>query len=311
MNFTVYKITNNINNKCYIGSSINVKQRWQQEKNAAYNSKQISYNYPLSQAFRKYGIENFSFEIIKNNFLTLEEMWQYEKDMIIFYNSLCPNGYNQTLFTSCALQDPNVILKLNQRRAQKCALVDDKENILEVYPSYQAAARQNNYENNATHIREVCLGKRSSFHGKIFRQLDDNDKVIHQPLLSYKNRKRIIAFDPSINEKHIYFESILSASKILQLDRCSIQKCLKGNSRYSIVGGYIFRYVDDNNDIIPNQIDLTKKIEEYNDINPIINNEQHTITEWCKIYNITRTTFYKRKKQGMDTITAIIAPKRR
>lgn len=25
--FTVYKITNNINNKCYIGSSINVKQR--------------------------------------------------------------------------------------------------------------------------------------------------------------------------------------------------------------------------------------------------------------------------------------------
>lgn len=311
MNFTVYKITNNINNKSYIGSSINVEKRWQQEKNDAYNSNKISYFYPLQQAFRKYGIENFIFEIIKNNFSTLEEMWQYEQDMIIFYNTLSPNGYNQTLFTKCALQDSNVIKKLNQKRAQKCALVDNEENIIEIYVSYQEAGRQNGYENSANHIRQVCLGKRSSFYGKLFRKLDENNNIIHQELLPYKNRKRIIAFDPSINQQHIYFESILSAANTLQLDRCSIQKCLRGDSRYSIVGGYIFRYIDDNNDIIPNKIDLTEKLDEYNSMNPIINNEQHSITDWCKIYNITRQTFYNRKKQGMDTITAITSPKRR
>ena len=84
-----------------------------------------------------------------------------------------------------------------------------------------------------------------------------------------------------------------------------------GESRYSIVGGYIFRLLDDNNDIIPNCINLNDKIEEYNRIHPIINNEQHTITEWCQIYNISRNCFYKRIKKGMTEIEAITIPKRK
>ena len=51
-NFSVYKITNTINQKKYIGSSIRVYKRWQQEKNAAFNPNNSSYNYPLSIAFR-------------------------------------------------------------------------------------------------------------------------------------------------------------------------------------------------------------------------------------------------------------------
>jgi len=45
--FTVYKITNNINNKCYIGSSIRVEKRWQDHKNDAFNSNDEKYDYPL------------------------------------------------------------------------------------------------------------------------------------------------------------------------------------------------------------------------------------------------------------------------
>lgn len=311
MEFTVYKITNKINDKCYIGSSIRIYHRWNEEKNNAYNQKSKSYNYPLQCAFRKYGLENFSFEILKNDFITLEEMWDYEYNMIIKFNSLVPNGYNQTLFTKCALQDPNVIQKLNETRAQKCALVDIDENILEVYPSYQEASRLNGYENSASKIREVCLGKQSSINGKIFRQLNNNNQVIHQPILPYKNRKKIIGIDPTIEQKNIVFESILKASNILGINRQSIQKCLKGDKRYSIVGGYIFRYLDDNNDIIPNKIDIDERIKEYNEKNPIIGNEQHTITEWCKIYNISTVSFYKRIKNGMSIIEALITPKRR
>ena len=311
MEFTVYKITNKINNKCYIGSSIRVQYRWNEEKNNAYNQKSKSYNYPLQCAFRKYGLKNFAFEILKNDFTLLEEMWNYEYEMIKKFNSLIPNGYNQTLFTKCALQDPNVIQKLNKTRAQKCALVDINENILDVYPSYQEASRKNGYENNASKIREVCLGQRSSYNGKIFRQLDNNDQIIHQPILSYKNRKKIIGIDPTIKQQNIIFESILKASDTLNINRQSIQKCLKGDKRYSIVGGYIFRYLDDNNEIIPNEIDLEEKINEYNRENPIIEDEQHSIIEWCKIYNISKASFYKRIKNGMSVIEALTTPKRR
>lgn len=54
--FTVYKITNKINNKCYIGSSIRTEKRWKQHINASNNLNSPHYNYPLYQAFRKYGL---------------------------------------------------------------------------------------------------------------------------------------------------------------------------------------------------------------------------------------------------------------
>jgi len=45
--YVVYKITNLINNKCYVGSSIRVDKRWREEKNSAFNPKDPSYKYPL------------------------------------------------------------------------------------------------------------------------------------------------------------------------------------------------------------------------------------------------------------------------
>ena len=44
---SVYKITNLINQKIYIGSSIRVEKRWKQHKIDAFNSNNKKYNYPL------------------------------------------------------------------------------------------------------------------------------------------------------------------------------------------------------------------------------------------------------------------------
>lgn len=55
--YAVYKITNLINNKCYIGSSIRVEKRWQQHRNVAFNINSSQYNYPLYRAFRKYMVQ--------------------------------------------------------------------------------------------------------------------------------------------------------------------------------------------------------------------------------------------------------------
>ena len=61
----IYRIINNINGKSYIGSTKDTKERFKQHiKSSKYSSSQ-SYNYPLQRAFRKYGIENFSFTIIE------------------------------------------------------------------------------------------------------------------------------------------------------------------------------------------------------------------------------------------------------
>lgn len=85
----IYKITNLINNYCYIGQSVDIKTRWNHHKNY---SKKYSH-YPLYEAFRKYGIENFSFEIIEE--CPINELNEKEIYWIKFYDSY-NNGYNQT-----------------------------------------------------------------------------------------------------------------------------------------------------------------------------------------------------------------------
>lgn len=92
----IYKITNLINNKNYIGQSVNIEKRWQRHKNDANNPLSQGYNYPLYKAFRKYGVDNFEFSIVE--LCSPEELNDKEIYYIQFYNSYYENnGYNQTL----------------------------------------------------------------------------------------------------------------------------------------------------------------------------------------------------------------------
>ena len=95
MSCGIYKITNLINNKVYIGQSVNIEKRIISHKNTGFNPKNSSYDYPLYKAIRKYGLENFSFEIIEE--LNKDLLNDREKYWISYYNSNNKNfGYNQT-----------------------------------------------------------------------------------------------------------------------------------------------------------------------------------------------------------------------
>lgn len=54
----IYRITNKINGKSYIGQSVNIKNRW-------YVHKATKDDYPIHRAIRKYGKNNFSWEILE------------------------------------------------------------------------------------------------------------------------------------------------------------------------------------------------------------------------------------------------------
>ena len=58
----IYKITNKINNKMYIGQSKDIINRWDKHKNEL-NSNKHKNDY-LQKSWNKYGEENFDFEII-------------------------------------------------------------------------------------------------------------------------------------------------------------------------------------------------------------------------------------------------------
>lgn len=88
----IYKIQNKINNKIYVGQSVSIEKRWTQHKINYTNS---TYNSALYKAMNKYGIENFSFEVIEE--CSIEQLDDKEIFWIQKLNSLVPNGYNIAL----------------------------------------------------------------------------------------------------------------------------------------------------------------------------------------------------------------------
>lgn len=92
----IYKIENQINNKCYIGQSSNIERRWNAHLLAINNPNKAEYGYPLYLAIRKYGLENFNFTIIE--LCELETLNEKEMYWIEFYKSNYRDyGYNQTI----------------------------------------------------------------------------------------------------------------------------------------------------------------------------------------------------------------------
>lgn len=89
----IYCYTNLVNNKKYIGQTINPKQRFNQHKSSAFNENDNEYNSPLHRAFRKYGYENFKYDILIEN-EDIEVLNELEIYFIKKYNSQIPNGYN-------------------------------------------------------------------------------------------------------------------------------------------------------------------------------------------------------------------------
>lgn len=92
MKKSIYKITNLINNKVYIGQSSDPNRRFL-EHSINYGSKGGKDNKKslINFAIRKYGKENFILEILESNIENYNEREQY---WISFFNSKTPNGYN-------------------------------------------------------------------------------------------------------------------------------------------------------------------------------------------------------------------------
>lgn len=87
----VYKITNLINNKGYIGITNNVTKRWSNEKTYPSDPKRRQV---IQEAIHKYGKENFQFEILHRN-VSVEQAVALEQNYINnVYKTLVPDGYN-------------------------------------------------------------------------------------------------------------------------------------------------------------------------------------------------------------------------
>ena len=122
----IYKITNQINGKVYIGQSINIEDRWKQH---LYQSKKEKT--PLYQDMIYYGEDAFKFEIIEE--CLKKDLNKMEKYYISLYESYppdCDKGYNQTpgggnsKSTKGQLTDEYLISIINELKNSKISMQD-------------------------------------------------------------------------------------------------------------------------------------------------------------------------------------------
>ena len=203
----IYKIKNNINDKIYIGKTMkNINERF--KEHCRDSKREGVKNRPLYKAMNKYGIENFSIELVeecKDDVLSQRETYwiEYYGSFKYGYNatlggdgkpycdydliySLYQNGYaiqeivkitgycEETC--SLALHKKNISTKeLNLRGHQKefhtVAQIDKNTNkIIKVYSSIADAYRELGKAHSG-HIASVCKGQRKTAYGYIWKYI--------------------------------------------------------------------------------------------------------------------------------------------
>lgn len=186
----IYKISNSINDKIYIGQTTydNIEKRI---SNYCNEVKWAKKERPIISAMRKYGFDNFTFEII-DTADNKEDLDKLERYYIKKYQSLCTqNGYNVELggngegkhseetkrkIGEAQLGEKNHMWgkrgKDNPSSKPVIDLISGKK-----YDSAIEAAKDLS-KNDASKICAVCRGDRGSAYNKIFRYLDKEGNII-------------------------------------------------------------------------------------------------------------------------------------
>lgn len=140
----IYTITNNINNKVYIGSSIHYYSRKKEHTNLLIKDKHS--NSYLQSSVNKYGFENFTFDLIyeSDDFENILELRYLEEKYIkIFKTAHSEVGYNLTETTIAV-------------GAKKVIQIDDAGNIVEIFESLASAENYFGLTTNAP-LRQAIL----------------------------------------------------------------------------------------------------------------------------------------------------------
>lgn len=263
----IYKITNKINGKGYVGVTTrkDPKERWRQHELCAKKTNGCPL---LSSAIVKHGIENFKFEVLIICFD--EDIFHYEVEYIAKYKTLAPNGYNGNIGgkvgdgfkgrkhsdetkkhlakKSKEIHSAPEMRKVHSDRLKKYtqqmheAKRKKKEEavnkLIEGGMSYDEAIKQIKAQYAFMYERTEETNKRISESLKKYHQTQTKEyRDKRKKLMAEKLGKKIRQYSSNGTLLNT-FPSVTQAAKDLKLARSTIQKCLKTEEKIA----YGFRW---------------------------------------------------------------------
>ena len=261
----IYKGTNKINGKSYIGQTIkSIEERWRQH---CYYEKHDECP-KLNRAIAKYGIENFELSLVEE--CQIEELNEKEIFWISQYDSF-HNGYNSTFGGDVGYRfdydeickeystDKNianickkfncsygtVITALNTNSVQKepweksVQMIDPKT--LEVKKTFSSLTEAAKYFDGAVStIKLASSGERDSAFGYFWRYAGDDEKVFESKTIYSTSNEIIVQYDKSGNYIKS-FKTIADANRSLNkpFNHKSIGNVCNGRAKTA--HGYVWK----------------------------------------------------------------------
>ena len=228
----IYLITNQKTKKQYVGiTSRSIMVRFEEHKKNSNNIKKPS---ALYESMRKYGVENFSIELLET-VDSREEAIKKETKYILEYGTLVPNGYN------ILLKENNLtgIRKNSIKASGRAVLRIDNDNNIIKYKTITEAAKANNIDRSCI---SKCVNEHISTAAGYYW-------ILENPDLRHKNHS-----DAPLNNKKVmpvyqYSKKGLlikkweggapEAAKALNLSQSSINRVCRGER--NTYKGYIWK----------------------------------------------------------------------
>lgn len=250
----IYKYTNLINNKKYVGQTNNINRRKREHLSASKNELNSQYNDPFHSSIRKYGIENFDFTVLEEiesddqSFIDeREEFWVYVEYSYIIYGK----GYNLTI----GGQDSAYKSRLSEIE------IEEIKDMIRNKTSYQII--KDKFHISFTHISNIN-------HGYYFYKEKEN-----YPLCNYGiEEEKILKLIELLEESKLTF---LEISKLLNISESTVKKINYGKLRKGLVDNYPIRKI-------------TPQQKKANIIIDLLTNTKLSFKEIVKISNTSNET---------------------
>lgn len=249
----IYLITNRITGKQYVGQSQceDIEKRWNQHRTICkYSLGRLIFN-----TYKKYGIENFKFQLICICFD--EDCDNYEIEYIKKYNTLAPHGYNLTEGGKSAKHSEET-RKLMSEKIKLAATPEWRKQISE----RQKGEKHFGY---GKHLPDAQKEKMSEKRKLYWKNLSDEQyqKICEERKQSCnidllegtiqgrakgleigraKLRKRVGKYTLN-NELIEEYSSLLEAATKNNLHHCAISKVCKQIKGYSQSGGFLWKFI--------------------------------------------------------------------
>jgi group I intron endonuclease len=251
----VYKITNIVNGKVYIGQTVRtLKARWAQH--CSKKGCLLIYN-----AIKKYGKDSFTIEQI-HLANSLNELNQKETEYIKIFNSLYPNGYNLNTGggnkkwsqkSKGKMSKSHMGKKLTEshkeaiRRSVKKVFTENPERLKNSHKALKDWNNQNRLkgyhpkrgkrlsEESKKRISEAKKGSKNPMFGKTISQ--SQKEAIRKAL---EKRKESL---PKVlcHQNNTVYKNVHDAAQQLGLRRASVSNVITGRSK--TIKGYSFEYI--------------------------------------------------------------------